>query len=264
MTVRRGVFVALGACLLLLASLSPAPALLPGQWSVPAPLRGDPNRPYLQDPINENGFQWALAPAGGTGILGNLFALRLEVPGNLITLGNLSVPFSYGIAGVQLPAGTKVSDIKKLKVDTYYEQSTAGGGTCGGGSPRYQLLVDANKNGKADANDRNIFVYVGAYPNFDNCAFGVWTSNNLRDGALRWDSTQLGGPFYGNQATAAADAAGRDVLFVTLVWDSWWKFAGRTIFWADNLIVNQFKLAEPGLSHVCSLLKGQGAPGCNL
>lgn len=266
MTARRSwVLVALAACLMLLASTAPAPAYLPGEWSVPAPLRGDPNRLHALDPLNENGFQWAHAPAGGKGSLPiNIFALRLEVPGNLITLGNLSVPFSYGIAGVQMPAGTKVSAINKLSVDTYYEPSTALGGTCGGGSPRYQLLVDANGNGKADDGDRNVFVYVGPYPNFTGCAYNTWTSNSLTDGVLRWDSTQLGGPFYGDQASAAAVAAGRDVLFVTLVWDSYWLFPGRSIFWADNLRVNQFLLAEPGLSHVCSLLKGQGAPGCNL
>jgi len=262
-TIKRGVVLVVAlACLALVAGTAPAPAYLPGEWSIPAPLHGDPNRLHVLDPLNENGFQWALAPKGGTGTPINIFALRLEVPGNLIDVGSVSVPFSYGIAGVQMPAGTKVTDIKKLSVDTYYQHSTALGGTCGGGSPRYQLLVDANNNGKADAGDANVFVYVGSYPNFNGCAYDTWTSNSLTDGVLRWDSTQLGGPFYGNQADSAAVAAGRNVLFVTLVWDSYWLFPGRTIFWADNLRVNNFLLAEPVISHACSLVAGQGHPIC--
>jgi len=249
----------------LVAAMSPASALLPGEWSIPAPINGDPNQPAMPL-INENGFQWALAPAGGTAnqLPINLFALRLEVPGDLITIGNVSVPFSYGIAGVQMRTNTKVSDITQLSVDTYYEQSTAGGGSCGGGSPRYQLKVDLNDNGKPDPypTDRNIFVYPGPYPNFIGCTFGVWSHENLLDGQLRFDSTQLGGPFYGDQASAVAQAAGHNVLFVTLVWDSYWLFPGRSIFWADNLRVNDFLLAEPGVSHVCSLLAGQGHAIC--
>jgi hypothetical protein len=227
---------------------------LPGQWSVPAPLFGQ-------------GFEWAPAPEGGTGTplpgglgtLPNILALRLEVPGNVVDVGAASVPIDYGFAGVQMPAGITLDELTALSFDAFYES----GVSCDGGSPRFQLLVDVNDSGAADAGDGNVFVYAGPEPNFNGCPSGVWTHHDpIAEGGLRWDSTQLGGPFYGNQAQATAAAAGHNVLSAGVAWDSWWKQPGRSIVWIDNILVNGFLLGEPVYSHVCSLLAGQGQPTC--
>jgi hypothetical protein len=234
----------------------PVPAL-PGMWSIPAPLN---LRATATDSLlTQNGFQWAPAPAGGTGSapLPNLFALRLEVPGDLVDLGVAQIPFDYGFAGVVMPSSTTVGDITRLSFDTFYES----GVTCGGGSPRYQLAVDQDGDGQADG---NVFVYAGPYPNFNGCPHGVWTHEDLMTGTLNWDSTQFGGPFYGTQADAAgAVGGGAHVLSVGAVWDSWWMAPGRSVIWLDNLRVNNFLLDEPVKGHVCSLLAGaQGSEVC--
>jgi hypothetical protein len=232
---------------------------LPGQWSVPAPLFGQ-------------GFEWAPAPEGGTGTplpgglgtLPNVLALRLEVPGNVVDLGAVSLPIDYGFAGVQMPAGITVDEVTQLSYDTFYQS----GLSCGGGSPRFQLAVDLNDNGTFEPQpggpDGNIFVYAGAVPPFTGCPSGVWIHNDpIAEGGLRWDTTQLGtGIFYDSRAGAIAAAGAHNVLSVGVAWDSWWMQPGRSIVWVDNIRVNDFLLGEPVYSHACSLLAGQGEPVC--
>jgi hypothetical protein len=262
------------------------PVPLPGRWSIPVPIFIDPDNPpdltmadLHQLPFTtQNGFQWAPAPEGGTPghLPTNIFALRLETPGNLFDIGVAGVQFLYGFAGVEMPAGTKISAITKLSFDGLFEsQGFPKGGNCAGGSPRFQVLVDTTGDGVGDA---NVFVYPGPYPNFGNdqnpttgapaCPYDVWTHYDLIDvpaAELRWDSTQLGGPFYGDQAAAEAKATAANpnytVLSVGLVWDSYWFFPGKTVFWADNLRVNNFLLDEPGVGHACSLLLGLTGQG---
>ena len=240
----------------------PSPVPLPGRWSVPVPIFVDPNNPPdLSNPdlhqppfFTENGAQWALAPAGGFAghLPQNVFALRLETPGNLVDLGVVSVPISYFYAAVEMPAGTKISDLSQLSFDSFYES----GVSCGGGSFRYQLAISKNGDGNFDG---NVFVYAGSYPSFSGCPSGVWSHNDLLAGTLNFDSTQLGGPFYGTQSDADNVAgSSHEVLSVGLVWDSWWLAPGKSVVWGDNLRVNNFLLDEPGIGHVCSLLTGLG------
>jgi hypothetical protein len=60
--------------------------------------------------------------------------------------------------------------------------------SCGGGSPRIQLAVDLNGDGRSDG---NAFGYVGQPFNFNNCAQSTWVFEDLTDNNRRWDLSQF-------------------------------------------------------------------------
>lgn len=206
-----------------------------------------------------------LAPASGADTLTGVwtlfnaaFAPTPNLGGDGVALRIQTDTAGFGLLGaataaVRLPERTQVDDIAALSLHAYYET-----GGCGGGSPRYQVEVDKDGDGDRDA---NVHVYAGPPPNFGACPVGVWTTENLLDGVARWDSSQLGGPFFGSQATAHG-LAGPDhqVLNVRLVWDSTWLF-GPSVIWVDELAVNCFVLDDPtGLA----LSKWHGHVGCGV
>lgn len=86
--------------------------------------------------------------------------------------------------------------------------------TCGGGSPRFQLNIDTDRDGNADA---NVFVYPGALPGFTCTAPGD-TGNLVGSTEPRFDATQLGAPVGSYAQAAAAVGTGR-VTGVQLVVD---------------------------------------------
>lgn len=203
-----------------LLALTPSAGAVAGQWTL------------------DNAVFTISPPAGANG----LSALEITTTD--------AVP--YGLASLELPAGLQIEDLTTLSFRTYSDDDT-----CGGGSPRLQLRIDADGDG---APDGNVFVYGGAHPFGAGCApTGAWNDDDLLDGALRFDSTQLGGPFYGDQASAqAAAGAGHGVLRATFVWDSSWLFGHRTLF-VDDITVNCFVLGEPG-DVAASLVSG--VTGC--
>lgn len=168
----------------------------------------------------------------------------------------MAAPNTYAYAALVLPAHFRVEDVTAFSMDSYYIE-----GTCGGGSPRAQLRVDVNDNKVLDAADKNIFVYGGAAPSFNGCTQGVWYSDNLLDGAKRWDTTQIGGTFYDTQVGAIAKASGHDVLAAVFVWDSAWMTPLYSLR-MDNLRVNGFLLGEPAVGDACSLVYGQTGASC--
>jgi len=101
-------------------------------------------------------------------------------------------------------------------------------GCDGGGSPRFQIDM---------SNGRNIFVYFGTLPNFNDCTpSNTWqpacpttqcaTPNMASDSAgLRWDSTQIGGPFYGtySEAVTLANAQSLTISSVSVITDGGWS-----------------------------------------
>lgn len=89
-----------------------------------------------------------------------------------------------------------------------------------------------------------MFVYGGPHPDRAGCATGQWLHDELALNSLRFDSTQLGGPFYGTQAQALA-GPGHQVLRVSLVRDSTWLF-GPSQMWFDNVRVNTYRSTSPG------------------
>lgn len=197
--------------LLALAAPTPADAVtvrLPGTWVT------------LNAP-------WGMPPAGTAGL-----ALHVTPSG----------PTDFGLAQVTMPAGTQIEDIGPLAYDHFYER-----GSCGGGSPRYQLRIDLDNDFAPDA---NVFVYAGPFPNFGGCAAGRWVNDRLDLGQKRFDASQVGGSFYNTQAEAhAAAGIAHQVLSVTFVWDSAWLF-GPSDMWFDDIQVNTYVLDEP-LAQLC-------------
>jgi len=99
------------------------------------------------------------------------------------------------------------------------------GGGIGLGSPRFSIGVDTNYDGVADG---NIFVYIGDGPNFTAPTSPDFQSsgNLLATSDLRVDSTQIGGPYYGNFDDALDIAAFAEVVSVDFVVDSGYAFDG--------------------------------------
>jgi len=124
------------------------------------------------------------------------------------------------------------ADIKTLSADILLTD-----GCYGGGSPRFQITV-ATQNG-----NKNIFVYFGTAPNFDDCPEGwISTGNLIGSTDLRYDTTQLGGEFYDDYAGALQLAGDLQVVEVALVVDGGWKMEdGVQAVLVDNVTVNNVK-----------------------
>lgn len=135
--------------------------------------------------------------------------------------------------------GDTLDQLTNLQTDYYVEH-----GCFGGGSPRFQISVS---NGTAM---NNIFVYLGASPNFTGCPTpSMWfpTGNFATDSAgLRWDTSQLcPGTFYNTYsgAIACANSLGYEINAILLVTDGGWfptnagNSTGQTFLFA-NIQVN--------------------------
>jgi|SRR5579871_4903797 len=137
---------------------------------------------------------------------------------------NSSVPDS-GI-NYSVPSGMTFADIKTLSTDYMF---TAG--SCGGGSPRFQINVLG----------KNAFVYIGPPPNYTNCPQNVWVNTgNLATPTSFIDTSQLpGGTFYDTFASADAKYGSAVVTGIQLVADSGWAFpATGQVVQIDNTMIN--------------------------
>src|SRR5687767_10830584 len=163
----------------------------------------------------------------------NLFGTATPVhPGNasntaiqLSSVGTTSGGINFDETSVTPPV-TTLSTLQNLSTDYKF---TAG--SCGGGSPRFQINVDG----------RNIFVYIGPPPNYTGCAAGIWlTTGNLLQSALFVDTSQLpGGTFYDTWASALVKYGTRTVTGIQLVADGGWAVAGGTqTVQVDNVMIN--------------------------
>lgn len=123
-------------------------------------------------------------------------------------------------------------------------------GDCGGGSPRFQLNIDVNGDGRFDGKpggpDGNTFVYIGPAPQFTGCSAntGWQKTGNLigNSDPCRWDTSQIAAGTQCNSYEGARSLlTGKSVLGVQLVVDAGWKFGTQT-FLVDNVTVNQHKL----------------------
>src|SRR5438477_8471087 len=123
------------------------------------------------------------------------------------------------------PAGMTLSQLTNLATD--YEFTMA---SCGGGAPRFQINIDA----------RNIFVYLGPYPNYTSCAQNIWTSSgNLLTASSFVDTSQLpGGTFYDTWTSALTKYGSSTVTGIQLVTDSSWTFGARQTVLVDNVMIN--------------------------
>jgi hypothetical protein len=124
------------------------------------------------------------------------------------------------------PPVTTLNTLQNLSTDYMF---TAG--SCGGGSPRFQINVDGH----------NIFVYIGPPPNYTGCAANVWlNTGDLLESALLVDTSQLpGGTFYDTWASALIKYGTHEVTGIQLVADGGWAVAGgiQTVQ-VDNVMIN--------------------------
>ena len=69
--------------------------------------------------------------------------------------------------------------------------------TCSGGSPRVEIAIDGDGNGRFDqfpgGPDQNAFGYVGHAPFGAGCITGEWDVIDMTDNIGRWDLSQFGG-----------------------------------------------------------------------
>jgi hypothetical protein len=150
------------------------------------------------------------------------------------TSGSLAPP-GYGGVSFTVPSGTTVNDLNTLGTDYLVVA-----GNCGGGSPRFQIRVDMDGDGVASAGDKNIFVYIGPYPNFTLCLAG-WqsTGNLLSDADFRVDTSQVGGTFYDTMANAKLLVGGKKVIRISFVVDAYWVVGNDPqTFDVDNVDIN--------------------------
>jgi hypothetical protein len=141
-----------------------------------------------------------------------------------IQLRSAAAP-GYGGIDFDVAAGTTLNQLQNLSTDYLF---TAG--SCGGGSPRFQINVDG----------KNIFVYIGPPPSYTGCAANVWlNTGDLLEAALFVDTSQLpGGTFYDTWAAALVKYGTHAVTGIQLVADGGWAVGGTQTVLVDNVMIN--------------------------
>jgi hypothetical protein len=106
-----------------------------------------------------------------------------------VTNDDISVtttPSVIGVAIRRFPPGIKITALDhQLNLKYYFPART-----CAGGSPRFQLAIDRDGDGRFDG---NAFGYVGHAAFGTGCITGDWDIIDMTDNVARWDLSQLGG-----------------------------------------------------------------------
>ena len=138
-------------------------------------------------------------------------------------------PSGPGFGGIDftIPSGLTVADLDNLATDFMFTE-----GSCGGGSPRFQINVT---NG---TDSGNIFVYIGPPPNYTGCPMNVWANTgNLAAPANLVDTSQLDlGTFYDPYSAAQLKYGSYEVTGIQLVVDGFTTTGHTARF--DNVQIN--------------------------
>lgn len=129
---------------------------------------------------------------------------------------------TWGAVDVVIPSTLHFGQITTLITEYRFEL-----GSCWGGSPRFEAWIpDASSPTGHD----KVFFYIGAPPDYTDCALGVWASTgNLAAPASYVDDSQLpGGTFYDTVAHADQVYGSDPVSAVYLDADGGWE-ATQTI-----------------------------------
>lgn len=141
---------------------------------------------------------------------------------------------AYGGIRLSLAEGMTFSSLTQLSFDFNVTDDD-----CGGGSPRMQVGFDLDDNPATP--NKNIFIYAGPLPSFTGCTPDTWlpTGNFVGSPDLRFDSSQLGGPWYGSYADALTLIGDEPIARMSIVIDSSWIFPDheQTVL-IDNVRVN--------------------------
>src|SRR3954470_17628130 len=97
-------------------------------------------------------------------------------------------PTSVALALRNTPPGIKIAAFTNQLGLKYFFVGTR---TCGGGSPRITLLVDANGDGVFDQSSGDFAVHghVNPLAVFTACPMNTWMYENVTDKLKRWEST---------------------------------------------------------------------------
>ena len=108
------------------------------------------------------------------------------------TIAVVTSPTVIGAAVRDLPPGIKIAALTdQIQLKYLFPELPR---TCAGGSPRFQLAVDTDGDGRSNG---NAFGYVGHAPFGAGCVTGTWDfidMANLDDPVGRWDLTQFAAP----------------------------------------------------------------------
>jgi hypothetical protein len=142
---------------------------------------------------------------------------------------DVTIPPNYGGVNFNVPAGLTVAGLNNLSSDYKF---TAG--SCGLGSPRFQVNVTTPSNGT-----KNIQVYFGPPPSYTLCPAGIWSNTgNLAAPTNLVDATQLGGGFYEPYAAVQAVYGNYPVTGIQVVVDSGYAVGGTQTALVDNIVIN--------------------------
>jgi hypothetical protein len=104
------------------------------------------------------------------------------------TISDLMTPTVVALAFRNLPPGVKLTAFDTQLGFKYYFVAPR---SCGGGSPRVTLLVDANGDGDFDQATGDFAAH--GHPNpFMGCPPNMWVYENLTDNGPRWEVTPGG------------------------------------------------------------------------
>jgi hypothetical protein len=135
---------------------------------------------------------------------------------------------SYGGIDFVVADDTRFADITHLSTDFSVIH-----GTCGGGSPRFQIGV----NDPITNTEKILYVYIGQDPLYSCEPDGWQQSGNLLSEGKFIDATQLGSLFYTSYEEALMHYGGYEVMSLELVVDSGWMFGNQSIA-IDNIQIN--------------------------
>ena len=141
---------------------------------------------------------------------------------------------TFGSAYKKFGDHVKVVMLTNMINVKYYFPPSPTPRTCAGGSPRVQLGIDRDGDGKFDG---NAFGYVGHGSFGTGCVTGVWDYVDLTDTVpARWDLTQLGLGYHSWHTAVTAITAAypqHRVLHAVLVDDSGWAAGGAGCAYYD-------------------------------
>jgi len=141
-------------------------------------------------------------------------------------LRSAATPPGYGGVDFATPGTLMVGGLNNISTDYKFTQ-----GSCGGGSPRFQINVAGG----------SIFVYIGPPPNYTACPMDAWlNTGNLLTPVSLVDTSQLpGGTFYDTWASAQLKYGTMTISGIQLVADGAWAVTGGTqTVLVDNVMIN--------------------------
>jgi hypothetical protein len=108
-------------------------------------------------------------------------------------LTTTAYPAGIGVALRNTPPGFKIAALDHQINLKYFFPSR----TCSGGSPRIQIAIDGDGDGKFNqfpgGPDQNAFGYVGHLPFGGGCITAEWDIIDMTDNIGRWDLSQFAG-----------------------------------------------------------------------